>query len=330
VRHHTGHRRRRRAGCANFSNLRACCTVSSVEAHDTLTGTREERSNRRVADSGCLFWRSDGTSTRETETHIMPLSTSFESAWLYGAREAFATARGFLLDERPRVLALSSLQAPEVPGLVSIGPPEALPLRPNQPDQKRSPEPARAFNPSIALAPHGLCPRCKYAMTLRVDTLHQCDSESSPYNGGPARLANGNWFQGTVVGILDAELRLLGWTWLLNAPAYQIASADQNASTARRAGCLLAGASDGFRMSWAKQTFDARLLHWKVSAADERRWALRMAMGSVRIVNVNWMAMGSVRMARLLRSVLSDGLLCSSRRLTKPIHSDLTKPIHGD
>ena len=269
----------------------------------------------------------------------MPLSTSFESARLYGAREAFATARGFLLDERPRVLALSSLQAPEVPGLVSIGPPEALPLRPNQPDQKRSPEPARAFNPSIALAPHGLCPRCKYAMTLRVDTLHQCDSESSPYNGGPARLANGNWFQGTVVGILDAELRLLGWTWLLNAPAYQIASADQNASTARRAGCLLAGASDGFRMSWAKQTFDARLLHWKVSvsvsmnvnwkvsAADERRWALGMAMGSVRIVNVNWMAMGSVRMARLLRSVLSDGLLCAhSRRLTKPIHSDLTKP----
>jgi hypothetical protein len=248
----------------------------------------------------------------------MPLSTSFESARLYGAREAFATARGFLLDERPRVLALSSLQAPEVPGLVSIGPPEALPLRPNQPDQKRSPEPARAFNPSIALAPHGLCPRCKYAMTLRVDTLHQCDSESSPYNGGPPRLANGNWFQGTVVGILDAELRLLGWTWLLNAPAYQIASADQNASTARRAGCLLAGASDGFRMSWAKQTFDARLLHWKVSAADERRWALRMAMGSV-------------RMARLLRSVLSDGLLCAhSRRLTKPIHSDLTKPIHGD
>ena len=240
----------------------------------------------------------------------MPLSTSFESARLYGAREAFATARGFLLDERPRVLALSSMQAPEVPGLVSIGPPEALPLRPNQPDQKRSPEPARAFNPSIALAPHGLCPRCKYAMTLRVDTLHQCDSESSPYNGGPARLANGNWFQGTVVGILDAELRLLGWTWLLNAPAYQIASADQNASMARRAGCLLAGASDGFRMSWAKQTFDARLLHWKVSvsvnlnvnwkvsAADERRLALRMAMGSV-------------RMARLLRSVLSDGLLCA-------------------
>jgi hypothetical protein len=244
----------------------------------------------------------------------MPLSTSFESARLYGAREAFATARGFLLDERPRVLALSSMQAPEVPGLVSIGPPEALPLRPNQPDQKRSPEPARAFNPSIALAPHGLCPRCKYAMTLRVDTLHQCDSESSPYNGGPPRLANGNWFQGTVVGILDAELRLIGWTWLLNAPAYQIASADQNASTARRAGCLLAGASDGFRMSWAKQTFDARLLHWKVSAADERRWALRMAMGSV-------------RMARLLRSVLSDCLLCAhSRRLTKPIHSDLTKP----
>ena len=201
----------------------------------------------------------------------MPLTTSFESARLYGAREAFATARGFLLDERPRVLALSSMQAPEVPGLVSIGPPEALPLRPFQPDQKRSPEPAKAFNPSIALAPHGLCPRCKYAMTLRVDTLHQCDSESSPYNGGPARLANGNWFQGTVVGILDAELRLLGWTWLLNAPAYQIASADQNASMARRAGCLLAGASDGFRMSWAKQTFDARLLHWKVSAADERR-----------------------------------------------------------
>ena len=148
------------------------------------------------------------------------------------------------------------------------------------------------------------------AATRAIERAAGAATARSPADGGPPRLANGNWFQGTVVGILDAELRLIGWTWLLNAPAYQIASADQNASTARRAGCLLAGASDGFRMSWAKQTFDARLLHWKVSAADERRWALRMAMGSV-------------RMARLLRSVLSDGLLCAhSRRLTKLIHGD--------
>ena len=66
----------------------------------------------------------------------------------------------------------------------------------------------------------------------------------------------------------------------------------------------------------------------KASAADERRWALRMAMGSVWIVNVNLMKMGSVRMARLL----PDGLLCAHSPATDetPIHSDLTKPIHGD
>ncbi len=185
----------------------------------------------------------------ETWLTAMP-HTVFESARLYGARTAFATTRGFLLDEQPRVLALDSLQALEIPGLGSIGPPETYP---ELHGRKRRPELARAFNPSIALAPRGLCPRCTYAVTLRVDTLHQCDSASSPYTHGQPRLSGSNWFQGTVVGILDVELRLLGWTWLLNSPTYQIASADYNASTARRAGCVSAGAADGFPPVWAKQ-----------------------------------------------------------------------------
>ena len=32
-----------------------------------------------------------------------------------------------------------------------------------------------------AIAPRGLCPRCAFAMALRVDALHQCSSASPPY-----------------------------------------------------------------------------------------------------------------------------------------------------
>ena len=176
---------------------------------------------------------------------------------MYGAPAAFATSRGFLLDQSPQVLMPKSLQPLELHGLGSIGPPVDIN---NDPHHSRHPEPARAFNPSITQAPLGLCPRCVYAVTLRVDTLHQCSSASSPYNQDDHLLAS-SWFHGTAIGILDARLRMLGWTWLLNSPEYQIASSDVNVSEARRAGCAVAGEADAFPPVWAKQTYDARLLH---------------------------------------------------------------------
>jgi len=182
----------------------------------------------------------------------------WESARLYGARLAFSTSHGFLLDQQPRVLAIGWLQALDIPGIGRIGPPEAFPIMGGR---TRSAQPAKAFNPSIARAPRGLCPRCTYAITLRIDTLHQCSTSSSPYTGSSEQLSASTWFQGTVVGILDEQMRLIGWTWLINSPEYQIASADYNESTARRAGCVVAGAADSFQPPWAKQIFDARLLN---------------------------------------------------------------------
>ena len=177
---------------------------------------------------------------------------------LYGAPQAFASGNGFLLGARPRVLKLRSMApltlTPEFSAIAQ--PPELAKLKGAS---NPAPQPVRYFNPSIAPAPRGLCPRCAYAVTLRADTLHQCDS-ASPYEAGDETLGSSNWFQGTVVAILDAQLQVLGWTWLINSPTYQLASSTVPEAEARLASCKWAGDAGAFSPSWAKRTFDARLL----------------------------------------------------------------------
>jgi len=182
----------------------------------------------------------------------------WEESRLYGAPSAFASKGGFLLDEPPRVVQLRSSQLLELKGLGGIAPPTDYGK--SHSEHSLNAEPAMTFNPSITRAPSGLCPRCTYAVSLRVDTLHQCSTASSPYTSGK-QLTTNSWFQGSAIGILDDQLRMLGWTWLLNSPEYQVASSDVNESVARRAGCTIAGDSDAFPPVWAKQTYDARLLH---------------------------------------------------------------------
>ena len=72
----------------------------------------------------------------------------------------------------------------------------------------------RVYNPSIVLAPphlRGPCARCAYAAALRADEMHQCHA-----GGAVGR------FSGTILALLDANLTIIDWTWLLNEPESQI------------------------------------------------------------------------------------------------------------
>ena len=80
------------------------------------------------------------------------------------------------------------------------------------------------FNPSLARAPKGLCPRCAYLVSLRLDTLHQCDASSplfAKHQFGKA-IATGAWFKGTVLGVADSAMNVLSWSWFLARPEDQV------------------------------------------------------------------------------------------------------------
>ena len=114
------------------------------------------------------------------------------------------------------------------------------------------------FNPSLAKAPPGLCPRCVYIAAVRVDPLHQCHDESpllKPDPGMPKNIAANAFFKGTAIAVLDRELRVLGWTWLLNAPQHQVSGA---ASPSRW--FVPSGVADRFPPPWAKAVYDVRVI----------------------------------------------------------------------
>ena len=194
----------------------------------------------------------------------------FEPFRMYGSPKAFTSGKGFLLDARPQVVPLNANPTTlELPGLKDIAPPPeliAFRQRKFQVDKETripKPQPARLWNPSIAPAPATLCSRCAYIMSFRVDTLHQCDDRTSPYTGSIERgadMAQADWFQATAIAILDESLKILGWTWLLNAPGYQMAPSDLEPGRVDATMCVPTGSADhAFAPSWAKQTYDARL-----------------------------------------------------------------------
>ena len=124
--------------------------------------------------------------------------------------------------------------------------------------------PARArklglFNPSLAAAPPRLCPRCAWVCALRADPLHQCDANTPllrPDKGTPKRIAPYAYFKGTVIAVLDTKLRVLGWTWLINAPRQQVSP---RANTSRW--YVPVGAADNFAPPWRAPVFDVRLVN---------------------------------------------------------------------
>ena len=79
-------------------------------------------------------------------------------------------------------------------------------------------EPPRVFNPSIIAAPDGLCPRCKYLVSLRVSNLHQCGA-TPPTPSTPAHNA---LFAANAILALDGEFRVVASNWLVNSLENQV------------------------------------------------------------------------------------------------------------
>ena len=200
----------------------------------------------------------------------------YSAARMLGATDTFATHRRglYLRGMQPTVVKLSALRTLSLNLGKLSGPPRL--------GQPAWPRHMRAFNPSIAPAPDGLCLRCAYVVALRVDALHQCDRTSPLLHrekGMPLHTATGAFFKGTALAVLDASLsEVLGWTWFIGRPVEQLAPAKDgvplppNASsseikTANRWQVPL-GAADGFAPPWSKPLYDARLFSLPVAAGD--------------------------------------------------------------
>ena len=125
----------------------------------------------------------------------------------------------------------------------------------------------RIMNPSIARAPKGLCPRCALVVAARADTLSQCNlahrRSRHRRTAGDVDLAELIPFHATVIAVLDARLKALGWTWFLPCPEVQVSSAWVAAGIT-----VAAGAADGFHAPFAKPAFDARLLFIPIPAGS--------------------------------------------------------------
>jgi hypothetical protein len=115
------------------------------------------------------------------------------------------------------------------------------------------------FNPSLARAPASLCRRCVYVAAVRVDPLHQCHATSPLVKldtGMPRFTAANAWFKGTAIAALDGQLRVIGWTWLLNAPQHQVSSAKSPSRW-----FVPIGSADRFPPPWAKAVYDVRVIN---------------------------------------------------------------------
>lgn len=116
-----------------------------------------------------------------------------------------------------------------------------------------------SFNPSIAMAPRGLCPKCKYVVAIRVEPLHQCNRSSPLYRDrGWKAIQATAYFRGTALAILDTNLQLLGHTWLLSAPKHHI---DNREVSARWT--VPYGVSDNFAPPWNVRLLDIRLFNFE-------------------------------------------------------------------
>ena len=187
----------------------------------------------------------------------------YDAERMLGAQHAFAPSRRglYLRGLQPHVLALRQLRTLTL----HLKPITAPPSRGYTPYQYR-PRVMGGFNPSIAPAPAGLCPRCAYVATVRVEALHQCNRRS-PFLTGEPEWPRG-FFRGTAVAVLDASLsQVLGWTWFIASPEKQITHAEEAAAPNASLHLLQTssrwkvprGAADGFPPPWNQPVYDARL-----------------------------------------------------------------------
>lgn len=177
---------------------------------------------------------------------------SYAPTHMYGAHEHFGGASSlFLRGLSPLLLQLESVApfAAELKPLNFTGPPSL--------GGPAGVQRYVTFNPTIVPAPRRLCPRCAFVASLRVEPLHQCDGSTPLLKRKEKRVAANAWFHGTAIVALDAQLRLLGWTWLINDPFMQVARTGEET----RRWFVPMGASGGFAPPWTKQAYDARLIN---------------------------------------------------------------------
>lgn len=153
-----------------------------------------------------------------------------------------------------------------------------------------------SFNPSIAAAPAGLCPRCKYVAAVRVEPLHQCDRTSPLYLDQHRRtVAATAYFRGTALVVLDDDLRLLGHTWLISAPKHHI----DNAEVLTR-WTVPYDAADNFAPPWLVRLLDVRLFN--IEGRLFATYACKACIG-IMLIHVHGVATpdGGVRQLRAFR-----------------------------
>ena len=185
-----------------------------------------------------------------TGGHTAARHRVYDATKMYGAKAAFASNSGrFLGRAGPIVLAAAitpiSIDFGNISGPLILG----------APAQVRS---FGSFNPSLVAAPAGLCPRCAYVASLRVEALHQCDRSSPLFRqiktARRAVPANA-FFRMTAIAVLDEGLRVLGYTWLITS---------HNQVGDKRAGrrwTVATGAADAFPPSWGHAVYDVRLIN---------------------------------------------------------------------
>ena len=145
-------------------------------------------------------------STRTCRLHRAQLAPALLSSML-GASEAFAPRPGrrFLRGLPPQVVRTSA------PHELHLDVGELrLPA-----GERNGTLTTRGFNPSIARAPRGLCPRCAFVATVRVDSLHQCSAGTNSPEASISPQArvrqlasiSRQSFRETALAVLDTQLR---------------------------------------------------------------------------------------------------------------------------
>ena len=170
---------------------------------------------------------------------------------MYGAKAAFASSsKPFVRRVTPVVLAAAvttpiSIAFGNISGPLSLGAPAQV-------------SSFGSYNPSLVAAPVGLCPRCAYVASLRVEALHQCDRSSPLFRAVTSlrRSVPANaFYRGTAIAVLDEGLQVLGYTWLITSHN-QI-----NDQRAHRRWTVATGATDAFAPSWGHAVYDVRLIN---------------------------------------------------------------------
>lgn len=235
---------------------------------------RQDRFARCTMPRNGCFWRG----LKEDTSPATTAAFRYSSERMYGAAGAFASpCLHWLRGIAPTILPLEGSAHAAGRNLfghdLGVAPQGSLndqvvQMRGGERSILPSAWPVRFFNPSVVEAPPHLCPRCAYLMTLRADCHHQCD-ETSPYATDFKALSGAKpLFRGTVLLVLDAALRRLGWTWLLAAPRSQIAphALPHLAGLSRNDSLRFMarpGEADGFAPVHSYPVYDVRLMWYR-------------------------------------------------------------------